>query len=190
MTTIGRSAGRSRSTRRISAAGSATSTAQRLKVGGGTGGKTAVVGAKDRATNTVRAQVVEATDKPTLQGFIRRHAAPGATVFTDEHGAYRGMPFPHATVKHSVGEYVRAQAHVNGMESFWAALRRAYQGVYHKISAKHLQRYVGDFAAMHGIRGADTVAQMGALATGMAGKRLTYAALIADNGLESGVRAA
>ena len=162
---------------------------KKLKVGGGTGGKTAVVGARDRETNTVRAEVVSATDKATLQGFIRQHAAPDATVYTDEHAAYRGMPFDHDTVKHSVGEYVKGMAHVNGMESFWAALRRAHKGVYHKISAKHLQRYVSDFAAKHGIRSLDTLEQLGYAASAMAGKRLTYKALIADNGLDSGARA-
>lgn len=52
--------------------------------GRGAVGKTAVVGAKDRATNRVAARPVEATDAPTLQGFIGEHAAPGATVYTDE----------------------------------------------------------------------------------------------------------
>ena len=158
--------------------------------GRGTVGKTTVVGAKDRETNKVRARVIANTDRPTLHGFIRQHATPGATIYTDEHVSYRGMPeFFHEAVNHSVGEYVRGMASTNGMESFWAALRRAYQGVYHKISAKHLQRYVADFAGRHGVRGADTIDMMAALAGGMVGKRLTYAALIADNGLASGARA-
>ena len=46
--------------------------------GRGTVGKTAVVGAKDRATNHVSAKVVESTDKATLQGFVIDHTAPGA----------------------------------------------------------------------------------------------------------------
>ena len=157
--------------------------------GRGPVGKTAVVGARDRETNKVRAAVVHSTDKVTLQGFVTRHAAPGATVYTDEHGSYRGLPFHHETVKHSVGEYVREMAHINGMESFWAAIRRSHKGVHHKFSAKHLHRYVGDFAARHGIRSLDTLAQLGYAASAMVGKRLTYAALIADNGLASGARA-
>ena len=44
--------------------------------GRGAVGKTAVVGAKDRATNKVAARVVDATDKRTLQGFVSRHAGP------------------------------------------------------------------------------------------------------------------
>ncbi|MYE26936.1 MAG: IS1595 family transposase, partial [Chloroflexi bacterium] len=137
-----------------------------------------------------RVKVAEDTTGATLQGFVRRHAVPGAKVFTDEATAYIGLgrDFDHAAVNHSVGEYVRGMVSTNGMESFWAALRRAYKGVYHKISAKHLGRYVGDFAGRHGIRGLDTLDMMGYLAGGMRGKRLTYRALIADNGLHSGAR--
>ena len=48
----------------------------------------------------------------------------GAIVYTDENRMYRDMRFVfrHETVKHSVAEYVRDQAHTNGMESFWAVL--------------------------------------------------------------------
>jgi len=158
--------------------------------GRGTAGKAAVVGAKDRATNTVRTKVVTDTTGATLQGFVHRHTAPGAQVFTDEAAAYAGLRrgFAHAAVNHSVGEYVRGKAHTNGIESFWATLRRAYKGVYHKLAPKHLHRYAADFAARHGIRGLDTIEMMGYTAGAMRGKRLTYAALIADNGLASGAR--
>ena len=60
--------------------------------GRGAVGKTAAVGAKDRATKQVRAQVVESTDKPTLQGFVVENTVPGATVYTDEASAYEGLP--------------------------------------------------------------------------------------------------
>ena len=76
----------------------------------------------------------------------------GATVYTDDAAAYRGMPFEHQSVRHSVGEYVDGMAHTNGIESFWSMLKRAHKGVYHKMSAKHLQRYVDEFAGRHGIR--------------------------------------
>lgn len=98
------------------------------------------------------------------------------------------MPFAHEAVNHGASEYVRGQAHTNGMESFWSMLKRGYTGTYHKMSPKHLQRYVEEFAGRHNMREANTVDQMAALAKGMVGKRLTYAALIADNGLDSGAR--
>ena len=147
--------------------------------GRGAVGKAIVAGAKDRATNRVSAAVVETTDKPTLQGFVIDRAADGATVYTDEHGAYQGLPFDHETVNHGVGEYVRQQAHVNGMESFWSLLKRGYQGTFHHLSAKHLNRYVAEFAARHNVREADTIDQMAGVVSGMVGKRLMYRDLIA-----------
>ena len=116
--------------------------------------------------------------RDALQGFVASHAAPGATVYTDEAGAYRGMPFGHETVCHSVGEYVRDQAHVNGMESFWSMLKRGYHGTYHHMSAKHLDRYVTEFSGRHNDRKRDTLDQMAAIIRGLVGKRLRYQDLI------------
>ena len=87
-----------------------------------------MVGAKDRKTNKVRAMVVKATDAKTLQKFVMDTAAEGARVYTDDAKAYKGMPFDHESVRHSVGEYVRDQAHTNGIESFWSMLKRAHKG--------------------------------------------------------------
>ena len=151
---------------------------KKLKAGRGTVGKTAVVGAKDRKTNKIKAKVVENTDAKTLQKFVADSAADGATVFTDDAAAYKGMPFDHESVRHSVGEYVRDMAHTNGIESFWATLKRAHKGVYHKISPKHLQRYVNEFAGRHGIRELDTLDQMNAVVAGMVGKQLMYKELV------------
>ena len=122
---------------------------RKLFKGRGTAGKTAIVGAKDRETNRVDAAVVERTDAETLQGFVADQAAPGATVMTDEALAYKGMPFDHEAVNHSVGEYVRGMAHTQGIESFWSMLKRGHKDIYHKISPKHLQRYVDEFAGRH-----------------------------------------
>ena len=155
--------------------------------GRGSVGKTAVVGAKDRATRRVAAKVVENTDRVTLHGFIGDHAEAGAAIYTDDARAYLGLS-NHEAVKHSVSEYVRGQAHTNGIESFWALLKRGHQGIYHKMSPKHLQRYVREFSHRYNLREADTLEQMQAVVSGMARKRLKYAELIADNGLPSGAR--
>ncbi len=85
-------------------------------------------------------------------------------------------------------EYVRGMAHSNGVKSFWAMMNRGIVGTYHKLSPKHLHRYAAEFAGRHNLREKDTLAQMGELAAGMVGKRLTYADLIADNGLPSAAR--
>ena len=120
------------------------------------------------------ATVVGNTDAKTLQGFVGDHAAKGATVYTDDHGGYQGMPFEHETVKHSVSEYVNGMAHTNGIESFWSMLKRGYHGTYHHMSEKHMGRYVTEFAGRHNIRSADTIDQMQLIVEGMVGKRLLY----------------
>ena len=158
--------------------------------GRGAVGKTAVVGIKDRATNQVRAKVTDSVTAPALQGFVIKHTAPSATVYSDDASAYDGLPFAHETVKHSVSEYVRDMAHTNGVESFLATLKRAHKGVFHKFSPKHLDRYVQEFAGKHNHRDADTADQMRGLVERMDGKRLRYRELIAPNGLDSGARSA
>ena len=98
---------------------------KKLKAGRGAVGKAIVVGAKDRDSNRVSAAVVGNTDAKTLQGFVGDHAEEGATIYTDDHGGYQGMPFEHETVKHSISEYVNGMAHTNGIENFWALLSAA-----------------------------------------------------------------
>jgi transposase-like protein len=148
----------------------------------------AVVGMKDRASNEVRAKVVTATDAATLQGFVVEHADAFATVYTDEAAAYKGLPYHHEAVKHTVAEYVRGKAHTNGVESFWSMLKRAHKGTFHKISPKHLDRYVQEFAGKHNMRDSDTLAQMRDTVARFMGRNLLYRNLVADNGLPSGAR--
>lgn len=155
---------------------------KKRRSGRGGVGKTIVIGAKDRATNQVSAGPIGNTDKETLQSFVAGQANEGATIYTDDHQGYTGMPFTHSSVKHSVREYVRGQAHTNGIESFWALLKRGYQGIYHQWSRKHMKRYVSEFAGRHNIRSLDTIDQMKTIAARMFGKRLRYRDLIADGG--------
>ena len=154
---------------------------KKLNAGRGPVGKTAVVGAKDRGTGKVTAQVAQFTDAPTLQGFVHRKTALAAQVYTDEALAYRGIKRPHETVNHSAREYVHGMAHTNGIESHWAMLKRGYQGVYHQMSAKHLGRYVNEFAGRHNVRPMDTLAQMVSAVRGFEGKRLRYSELIGES---------
>ncbi len=151
---------------------------KKLRAGRGAVGKIAVVGVKDRESNKIVSQPVPDTSARELQGFVVDHTEPSAIVYTDEARAYQRMPRHHESVRHSIGEYVREDAHTNGIESFWAMLKRGYMGTYHQMSAKHLHRYVTEFTGRHNVRPLDTAEQLRLLAQGMVGKRLTYEELV------------
>ena len=152
---------------------------KRQRKGRGPVGKTAVIGARDRETGGITAKVIPDTTKDSLQGFIRDSVEEGATVYTDEARAYQNMEgYEHESVNHSVAQYVNDMAHTNGIESFWAGLKRGYHGTFHQISKKHLNRYIGEFATRHNMRKEDTVKMMERTAFLMIGKRLTYDRLI------------
>ena len=154
---------------------------KKLKAGRGSVGKMAVLGAKDRSTNTVSAEAVpyEDVDQLTIHEFVEWVSKKGAKLYTDESTVYNQFRNREA-VCHSVGEFVRDQAHTNGLESFWALMKRGYHGTYHKMSPKHLNRYVQEFSGRHNIRGLDTLVQMALIVRGLDRKRLRYRDLVAD----------
>ena len=153
----------------------------RLNGGRGATGKAIVVGAKDRKTNMVQARVVKHADALHLSAFVSRHVKPGRVVYTDDNRAYTAISgrYRHDTVNHSARQYVRGDVHTNGIESFWAMLKRAHKGTYHKMSKKHLHRYVNEFAGRHNIRTLDTIDQMATILSGLDQKRLRWYDLIA-----------
>ena len=153
---------------------------KKANAGRGPVGKTAIAGMKDRETNKISASVVQRTTRKDLEGFVHERVEPGTTIYTDDHGGYSSLwvDFEHQAVHHSVREYVRGQAHTNGIESFWALLKRGYYGTYHRMSPKHLNRYVDEFAGRHNVRNLDTVDQMSSMVRGMDGKRLRYKDLV------------
>ena len=53
-------------------------------------------------------------------------------------------------------------------------MKRAHKGVYHKMSPKHLDRYVEEFSGRHNARCADPLSQMAGVVQGFEGRRLTY----------------
>ena len=140
--------------------------------------KGVVVGAKDRATNKVQTQVVRHAGAVPLKQFVHERTARDASVFTDEHPAYRGINRSHAAVKHSAEEYVRGAVHTNGIESHWSMLKRGHKGTFHHFSLKHLPRYIIEFAARHNARGNHTADQMGDTVARSVGRRLRYQDLI------------
>jgi len=94
--------------------------------------KTAVVGLLNRDAREVRAKVVPNVSRETLQEAILSNIEGKSTVYTDAAHQYRNLPaldYIHETVNH-VEEYVRGDIHTNGLENFWALLKRGLKGPY------------------------------------------------------------
>lgn len=164
---------------------------KKLKAGRGTIGKTIVFGLKSR-DGEVRAEVLGGTTHEDLSGAIKKAVADGAVLYTDDHRGYIGLTqYQHETVCHSTGEYVRGEAHTNGIESFWALLKRAYMGTFHHWSKKHTGKYVNEFAfrmntsglPAFDVNGTDCgITTVRAYVAGMEGRRLTYKDLKSNEG--------
>jgi len=90
--------------------------------------KLPIVGAHDRATGTVRVEVMaRKLDKRIVLDFVSRAAVPGAKVFTDGFPYYRDLAalgYRHEWVDHNAEEYVRGEVHTNGIEGFWGVMKR------------------------------------------------------------------
>jgi transposase-like protein len=152
-------------------------------MGRGSVGKTAVIGMRERGGRT-RAKVVSNTDQETVHRVIHENVEVRSTLNTDEFAGYRGLGglfFDHETINHGASEFVRDGVTTNSIESVFAVLKRGLIGVYHHASPKHLHRYVDEFAFRlnEGDVKRHTLDRLESFVKGVAGKRLTYKALIA-----------
>ncbi len=94
--------------------------------------KVPVFGMLDRETREVRAHVIPTVRRDVLMDAILRNIEKGSTVYTDGLGAYDSLllsGFMHQFVNHTT-EYVRGEVHTNGIENFWALLKRTLKGTY------------------------------------------------------------
>ena len=84
---------------------------------------------------------------------------PGSTVYTDESPLYaeveRDGGYYHRRVNHGAKVYVSGDVHTNTIEGFWALLKGGIGGVYHSVSAKHLQSYLDEYAFRYNNRDAE-----------------------------------
>ncbi len=109
------------------------------------GNKTWVAGAIQRG-GKVRLERIPNIRRHTLHDFISRTVKDEAeAIYTDEMKSYLGIEdhdTRHETVNHSKEEWVVGDVHTNGIEGAWSLFKRSIVGSFHKISAKHLDRYL------------------------------------------------
>jgi transposase-like protein len=150
--------------------------------GRGSVGKRIVQGLLERG-GIVRAQVVDSTEAASLQAVIRSNVVPGATVYTDAHGSYRGLEsaYVHQFVDHTL-EYVRDRVHTNGLENFWSLFKRMLKGTYVHCAPFHLQRYVDEESTRYNDRGFDDSERFQIVMGRTSGRRVTWRQLCQVDG--------
>jgi transposase-like protein len=128
----------------------------------------------------VRSHHVAEVTATTLKPILVEAIATDTHFRTDQSPVYTGIGegfVSHATVNHSIKEYVRGDAHTNTAEGYFSILKRGIYGVYHHVSAEHLKRYLGEFDFRYNHRialGFDDATRAMLAVKGIAGKRLTY----------------
>ena len=103
----------------------------------------------------VMAEVAPNVKKRTLQPIVAENVEQGSTVHTNELLSYNGLDkagFDHKKVNHGIGEYVRADSHVNGIEGFRSPLKQSIRGTHVHVSGKHLWKYVKEFEYRYNFR--------------------------------------
>jgi transposase-like protein len=108
--------------------------------------KACVVGVIQRG-GPVRAKKIQSRGARALAGFIRESVEPGSKLMTDEYAGYNkvGKEYRHKKVNHSELQYVEGLTHTNSIENFWSLFKRGLVGSFHKVSEKHLDRYLDEF---------------------------------------------
>jgi transposase-like protein len=154
---------------------------QRRITGTGTKDKTAVMGILERGKDgksRVRTSVIENRKKKAIRSEVRKHVEAGSALYTDFLLSYEGLAgeYAHKVVDHAV-EYVRDNVvHTNGLENYWALLKRTISGTYVSVEPFHLFRYLDEQAYRFNNRDKELTDfdRFKLAASQMLGKRLTW----------------
>lgn len=154
--------------------------------------KTIVQGFLDRDVRKVRAKVIPNVKRETLQKEVLAAVKYGTKVHTDEAYGYNLLHyrFIHEVVNHSE-QYVNGQIHTQGIENFWALLKRTLKGTYVAVEPFHLDRYLDEQVFRYNNRKDDAGNKMNdadrfnAALPGIAGRRLTYKEVTGKTGSEA-----
>jgi hypothetical protein len=118
-----------------------------------------------------------------MQPMLENNIQPGSHIITDEHATYpmiaKDSDYLHEVIDHVEG-YVRGHIHTNGIENFWALLKRGLGGTYVSVDAAHLNAYVAEQVFRFNHRdNCNDAGRFIQIMSQITGKRLTYAELTA-----------
>ena len=112
--------------------------------------KTPVFGMVERGRGTGRVVALKVLDAttPTLMGHLTQRVLPASIIYTDEWKPYENLPkagYTHRRIHHASKVYVSGDIHTNTIEGFFSLVKNGIRGVYHAVSAKHLQGYLNEY---------------------------------------------
>lgn len=110
--------------------------------------KQAVMGAVQRE-GKLKMRYVPNVQLKTIKPFIDASIDENVErLMTDQHIIYpfalKDFADRHEVINHILGEYVRGDGYTNSIENVFSLFKRGIIGQYHKVSAKHLQRYLDE----------------------------------------------
>jgi transposase-like protein len=149
-------------------------------------GKAIVMGLLERH-GKVSVAVVPDRSSASLQPRVRAIVKGGAELMTDALPSYKGLDaeYVHGVIDHAEA-YVDGKVHTNGIENFWALLKRMIGGTYVSVEPYHLFRYLDEESFRFNEREATDARRFRKAMAGVTGKRLTYKKLTGKLGLDSG----
>jgi transposase-like protein len=142
---------------------------------------TAVMGFRERESGRVHAQVIPDAKGGTLKPAVHATVRAGSAVYTDQWNGYTGLEsrFDHQTVNHAE-TYVDCRVHTNGIESFWAMVKRGLNGTYVSVEPFQLFRYLDERVFTYNEHDLTDLGRFSAVLGAISDRRLTYAALTAS----------
>lgn len=134
-----------------------------LKRGRGTN-KTPIIAVVDREEKKIFAKVALAnkrgqklTGRQLIDILNQVCKGKNVTVISDEYRGYdklRNTEYIHLRIDHTK-MFCDSDIHTNMIESFWAIVKRAFYGTYHRISVKYLQDYINECSFRYNNRNID-----------------------------------
>ena len=138
----------------------------------------------------VKATKMAKINSNTTQNMINAFVDNSATICTDEATIYKSIVgYKQLSVNYFAGKFVNGRTSTNGIESVWTLLKRGYNGIFHHLSKKHIQRYVDEFVFrlnQGNVKG-HTWDRIKSMVMGVIGKRLTYNRLTGVDLVESNI---
>ncbi|WP_300366700.1 IS1595 family transposase [Brachyspira sp.] len=105
--------------------------------------KEAVLGIVERNGNLELNHIGEA-NRYRVNEVLSKKFNKNDIVITDESKIYDKVLSNRRTVNHSKKEYVNGEIYTNTIEGAFGIVKRTLYGIYHKVSKKHLQRYLNE----------------------------------------------